>query len=484
MIIILFLAYTFIPFINATGHELNFNQPLPRNQGIHTSLGKYTDYLNLPKEEFKNFIEELFTKAKDSRKQESLMSLSHFHLSEYNYYGQFRYSYPFFSKVPSGYGILCYPQSMNILYRGEFLKGTFYGHGILYDQDGHMIYDGEFMMNKKNGRGIEYYQNGQMKYIGEFRDDQYHGMGTLYTQDGKMSYQAEFVHNQMKGSGTIFNENEHIIFKGLIIDDHTLGGTFYDSNGNIEFVGRKINNKADGRGILYSPNGNPLYKGEFKEGKYHSHGRLFYPNGRVQIEGEFKNGMLNGKCTEYYENERIKFKGECKNNVYDGHGILYDENGKMRFQGTFDNGLEYYGTAYDEHGQETLFQSENSLEFEKNQILSELKEQDQYVTKIIQRGNIVDFKKLKEFYLIVSDKLKAWNHPELPESQEKVKEYSEMLVSYGLNGEAQKTLKEFKELLTSKCMICLESIETDIHSLPNCRHSFHGSCILEYVYIF
>ena len=68
-----------------------------------------------------------------------------------------------------------------------------------------------------------------------------------------------------------------------------------------KYIGKKINNKYEGRGILYDNKGNIIFNGYFKNGNYEGFGIL-------------------------YDEYHMIYNGYFKDNQYSGIGILYSGN--------------------------------------------------------------------------------------------------------------------------------------------------------------
>ena len=79
-----------------------------------------------------------------------------------------------------------------------------------------------------------------------------------------------------------------------------------------------------GKNLIYELNGNVKeynelfdnieFVGKYLNGKRNGKGKEYYLDGILEFEGEYLNGQRNGKGKEYdYDSHKIKFEGEYKN---------------------------------------------------------------------------------------------------------------------------------------------------------------------------
>ena len=102
-----------------------------------------------------------------------------------------------------------------------------------------------------------------------------------------------------------------------------------------------------GKSLIYELNGNVKeynelfdnieFVGKYLNGKKNGKGKEYYFNGNLRFEGEYLNGQRNGKGKEYYE-DILKFEGEYLNGKRNGKGIEYDDEGNIFFEGEYLNG--------------------------------------------------------------------------------------------------------------------------------------------------
>jgi len=126
-----------------------------------------------------------------------------------------------------------------------------------------------------------------------------------------------------------------------------------DSSSVKKYVGNKINNKYEGRGILYGKDDKIIFNGYFKNGKYEGFGRLYDNNSNELIYiGYFKDNMYEGKGI-LYSNKQIKYEGNFYYGKYNGIGTEYIKNGKRKMKFFYGKPeKECYGILYDNNNNE------------------------------------------------------------------------------------------------------------------------------------
>ena len=118
-----------------------------------------------------------------------------------------------------------------------------------------------------------------------------------------------------------------------------------------KYIGKKINNKYEGRGILYDNKGNIIFNGYFKNGNYEGFG-ILYDEYHMIYNGYFKDNQYSGIGILYSDN-KIKYEGNFLNGEYNGVGIEYLKNGKRKAK--YKDGKilkECYGVLYDKNNKE------------------------------------------------------------------------------------------------------------------------------------
>jgi hypothetical protein len=144
-------------------------------------------------------------------------------------------------------------------------------------------------------------------------------------------------------------------------------GEYYNSGGNLTYVGNFHNGAWHGPGTWYGRHGD-RYEGDFVHGQGSGKGTWYRAN-REMIIGEFKNHTLNGEAT-WYHNKRKMFEGNFRRGyahghavmelsngrTYDGmfkkgyahgHGKMVEKDGKVVFEGKFENGIPKDDAGYD-----------------------------------------------------------------------------------------------------------------------------------------
>ena len=144
---------------------------------------------------------------------------------------------------------------------------------------------------------------------------------------------------------------------------------------NIEFVGKYLNGKRNGKGKEYYFDGILEFEGEYLNGKRNGKGKEYsYDSHKIKFEGEYKNDHRwngkgydnnkivyelkngNGYVKEYYDNVKLRFEVEYLNGNRHGKGKEYHYNGNLEFEGEYLNGIR--------HGKGKEYDYDSNLKFE------------------------------------------------------------------------------------------------------------------------
>lgn len=292
-----------------------------------------------------------------------------------------------------GFGKYFNPNSKQIIFEGEFKKGTPFNGKIFYQnklkylkyQGPFKNYKGEFVLlnsehlyignvenGERNGHGISADFDGEESYKGEWKNNKYHGKGTLFNGIDDIIYEGEWKNGMKDGYGTFYDDYEKYVgefkddkkegygitytrgrgvwektYSGFWKNDEEEGDGLCYFNGLLSYDGEMKDGYGDGYGIRYYPNGNIQYEGIFKEHNYHLNGRLFYIDGTICFEGLFKKG--NPYWGTFYDNDGTVHKTQIINGEYYTKGVLINEGTEeIYFRGEFKNGL-FHGEGISEN---------------------------------------------------------------------------------------------------------------------------------------
>ena len=140
-----------------------------------------------------------------------------------------------------GKGMINFGGADNRRYEGNFSKGLFDGHGVLFadpltleskSKKEKKVYIGLFKDGLKHGSGVEYDPEDNRKlYQGGFKADRRAGYATAWLAAGH-KYEGNFDDGKMHGAGTYTLPNGER-YEGLFVDDVRCGdGSFYKSDGS------------------------------------------------------------------------------------------------------------------------------------------------------------------------------------------------------------------------------------------------------------
>lgn len=279
------------------------------------------------------------------------------------YEGEFSYG----GLQPNGQGKLMYPNGD--IYEGEFKLGFSEGKGKYTSKD--LIYVGDFLKGSINGVGIGKYFGG-WEYNGEWKDNSFNGNGTLTSDIGTLK--AQFSNQKVNGKGIFTFKNGNIYsgefntdfepdgygimtysdkdtFEGLfekgrmkkglytgknLIYDGSFDSTghFYGKGiltktdgGNIKKIDANFVNNDDGDGEIYYKDGS-LYDGKFTNNEKNGSGTLIVEGSKSV--GNYVKGVKEGAFVLYPKSDDDTERMECNfnNDVIDGL-VNYYHNGTM-----------------------------------------------------------------------------------------------------------------------------------------------------------
>ena len=146
-----------------------------------------------------------------------------------------------------GYGIYTFTDQAK--YVGFWKNNIKHGIGTLYYPNGSKL-QGEFRYDAPNGKGILYTVNDNESYlyVGNFINGSKYGFGKLYEIDStsheleyKLIYIGEFKKDRFSGKGIYYHSNGNIFYEGNWVDNLPFGnGLLYDINGSLKEVGYYI----------------------------------------------------------------------------------------------------------------------------------------------------------------------------------------------------------------------------------------------------
>ncbi len=250
-----------------------------------------------------------------------------------------------------GFGV--YIKENNIVYIGEFNKGSIDGENSKYT-DGKLLYQGSWLRNKKNGFGIFYQSDGSIKE-GFWKNGKLDSLQEQKLRLKQGNYTGYVVNGIPNGFGElIFKDSSKYIgnWKNSLREDY---GVFTNKKGDtidgdwskdeldgdvsiisklFEYEGNYVNGKKEGYGAIVFSNGT-LYSGDWKGGNMNGFGELMTNDG-VLYDGEWLNGIPDGMGRYSYLNIE-EYEGEWKDGKPNGVGIFDSED--YKYEGSFTNGL-------------------------------------------------------------------------------------------------------------------------------------------------
>ena len=238
-----------------------------------------------------------------------------------------------------------YDKYCGLIFKGEFKEGRmmtgikyeFYGKNNLrsevrlegenitgkcckyYYPNGNVQFEGQLVKNIKEGFGIEYFDtnnDNRIKYEGLFKNDLYHGKGQnkLYHMLYGLCFCGEFYEGQPLNGKEIEYYNQNNVKKEVWLKNGVIHGEwnkFWFANGYLEWEGRMVDGKRNGRGKEYYKRGKHLKYcgGYYEDTQYGEFVKCYDSNGKLKYHGTFVEGKPYGFGRGFYANGQIRYIG-------------------------------------------------------------------------------------------------------------------------------------------------------------------------------
>jgi antitoxin component YwqK of YwqJK toxin-antitoxin module len=158
--------------------------------------------------------------------------------------------------------------------------------------------------------------NGNPKYIFIYKNGKKNGLQKKFNIDnGKLESRINYINGVTEGEFFHYYSNGEVRSKGIILHDERgeiLSWENYYENGNLEQVGKQINDNRIGPFSWYYENGNLKRKGYYTEGLGNFYSEEYYENGVLEGKGYYESGVKNGNWEFRYENGKFKGRGIYK----------------------------------------------------------------------------------------------------------------------------------------------------------------------------
>lgn len=221
------------------------------------------------------------------------------------------------------------------------------------------------VVHKSNNDNITIYEDNTV-YEGQLNaSNACNGNGTYYNSDGTIQFVGSWINgNWGKGKAKCafipVGESEAGIYEGEWASNEPNGnGTYYNSKGVKLYSGTWVNGSPHAKTDpnKYS-NGNTTFIGIIKDGLPNGTGKTYSESGVLSGEGKFYGQFiqLTGQGTVYNDwNGSKLYTGSFTSGQYNGQGTLYNDDGSKLYVGSFKYG------QYD--GQGTLYNDDGSVKY-------------------------------------------------------------------------------------------------------------------------
>jgi len=145
-----------------------------------------------------------------------------------------------------------------------------------------------------------------------------------------------------------FRKKTKYIYKGVAIE----GDRYFTNSGDVEAVGKMVNEKKEGNWYIFSYNGNLKTLANYVNDEPEGNWQTFYITGEKYTDGSWKNGKRNGPYTVYWPNGIVKEKGTYENGEIVGEVINYNSTGSLNEVTQFNSKGQRHGkyVSYTNYG--------------------------------------------------------------------------------------------------------------------------------------
>jgi hypothetical protein len=127
------------------------------------------------------------------------------------------------------------------------------------------------------------------------------------------------------------------------------------SEAKVLTVQPQANDSADGEHSFYDKDGNLQYIVEYRNKKTNGRVRQFYPDGKLYMDAVYKDGFRNGKCTYFFKNGKPFTVSNYENGNKEGIETKYYQDGKLLSVNTYKKNNVLPGLIeYEKDGKEII----------------------------------------------------------------------------------------------------------------------------------
>jgi uncharacterized protein len=209
-----------------------------------------------------------------------------------------------------------------------YLEGIVIGDGIV-DETG-----------LKQGSWKEYHDSGELKAVGKYVDGLKIGDWKYYYKNGKIEQLGSYIKNEkVNGEWKWYWDNGNLL-RDEFFDNGLESGvmTEYSDSGTVIAKGEYIDGLEEN--TWFYQLGDTKVEGTYKEGKREGVWKYYYDNGNLSFVGKFLDDNADGKHTYYWDNGRTKEEGFYIMGRREGDWYKYNYDGTLFLTTTYKNGVE------------------------------------------------------------------------------------------------------------------------------------------------
>jgi len=192
----------------------------------------------------------------------------------------------------------------------------------------------------KQGPWKEFHDSGELKSVGKYVDGLKIGPWKYYYKNGKIEQTGTYLKNEKPdGEWKWYHDND-----SLWKDENYSNGlenglmTEYSDSGTVITKGEYVDGLEEGPWLYQW--GDTRVEGSYKEGGRVGVWKYFYDNGNPSFIGKFLDDNADGKHTYYWDNGKIKEEGLYIMGKREGDWYKFNYDGTLFLTTTYKNGIE------------------------------------------------------------------------------------------------------------------------------------------------
>ncbi len=209
-----------------------------------------------------------------------------------------------------------YTSNSILLGEGLFDKnGQRTGDWKLFDAYQEYFYSsGNYKDGKMDGKWTYYYPNMSVEMEGFYNEDKADREWIWFYPNGRKKREEVYMFGKKEGLYVEYDSLENIILKGEYFDDARIGEWYYNVGDITEKGTYELGEKNGEWKHYYNTNGNMRFVGKYRSGDPDGTHKWYYENGNIELVGSYRIGAKNRDWKKFKENGKVYMTFTYRNN--------------------------------------------------------------------------------------------------------------------------------------------------------------------------